>query len=115
MNNLLDILNKSVNYLEKKNIKNARLTAESIIAEVMKMERIMLYAEFERILLENELKKIREKLNEVINESKEKNISGDNDFENIVKSEKQLKLLLDKSIQYLKKNDIEEGKYNFRN
>ncbi|WP_314393495.1 peptide chain release factor N(5)-glutamine methyltransferase [Leptotrichia shahii] len=110
MNNLLDILNKSVNYLEKKNIKNARLTAESIIAEVMKMERIMLYAEFERILLENELKKIREKLNEVINESKEKNIFGDNDFENIVKSEKQLKLLLDKSIQYLKKNDIEEGK-----
>lgn len=110
MNNLLDILNKSVNYLEKKNIKNARLTAESIIAEVLKMERIMLYAEFERILLENELKKIREKLNEVINESKEKNISGDNDFENIVKSEKQLKLLLDKSIQYLKKNDIEEGK-----
>ena len=110
MNNLLDILNKSVNYLEKKNIKNARLTAESIIAEIMKMERIMLYAEFERILLENELKKIREKLNEVINESKEKNISGDNDFENIVKSEKQLKLLLDKSIQYLKKNDIEEGK-----
>ena len=110
MNNLLDILNKSVNYLEKKNIKNARLTAESIIAEVMKMERIMLYAEFERILLENELKKIREKLNEVINETKEKNISGDNDFENIVKSEKQLKLLLDKSIQYLKKNDIEEGK-----
>ena len=110
MNNLLDILNKSVNYLEKKNIKNARLTAESVIAEVMKMERIMLYAEFERILLENELKKIREKLNEVINESKEKNISGDNDFENIVKSEKQLKLLLDKSIQYLKKNDIEEGK-----
>ena len=110
MNNLLDILNKSVNYLEKKNIKNARLTAESIIAEVMKMERIMLYAEFERILLENELKKIREKLNEVINESKEKNISGDNDFENIVKSEKQLKLLLNKSIQYLKKNDIEEGK-----
>ena len=58
MNNLLDILNKSVNYLEKKNIKNARLTAESIIAEIMKMERIMLYAEFERVLSENELKKI---------------------------------------------------------
>lgn len=56
MNNLLDILNKSVNYLEK-NIKNARLTAESIIAEIMKMERIMLYAEFERVLSENELKK----------------------------------------------------------
>ena len=110
MNNLLDILNKSVNYLEKKNIKNARLTAESIIAEIMKMERIMLYAEFERILSENELKKIREKLNEIVNKSKEKKKSDDNDFENTVKSEKQLKLLLDKSVQYLEKNDIQEGK-----
>ena len=110
MNNLLDILNKSVNYLEKKNIKNARLTAESIISEVMGMERIMLYAEFERILSEDELKKIRGKLNEVVNKLKEKKMSGDNNFENTVKSEKQLKLLLDKSIQYLEKNDIEESK-----
>ena len=110
MNNLLDILNKSVNYLEKKNIKNARLTAESIIAEIMKMERIMLYAEFERVLSENELKKIREKLNEIVNKSKEKKKSDNNDFENTVKSEKQLKLLLDKSVKYLEKNDIEEGK-----
>lgn len=110
MNNLLDILNKSVNYLEKQKVKNARLTAESIIAEIMKMERIMLYAEFERILSEDELKKIRGKLNEVVNKLKEKKISGDNNFENAVKSEKQLKLLLDKSIQYLEKNDTEESK-----
>ena len=110
MNNLLDILNKSVNYLEKKNIKNARLTAESIIAEIMKMERIMLYAEFERVLSENELKKIREKLNEIVNKSKDNKKSDNNDFENTAKSEKQLKLLLDKSVQYLEKNDIEEGK-----
>ena len=110
MNNLLDILNKSVNYLEKQKVKNARLTAESIIAEIMKMERIMLYADFERILSEDELKKIRGKLNEVVNKLKEKKISGDNNFENAVKSEKQLKLLLDKSIQYLEKNDIEESK-----
>lgn len=110
MNNLLDILNKSVNYLEKKNIKNARLTAESIIAEIMKMERIMLYAEFEQVLSESELKKIREKLNEIVNKSKEKKKSDDNDFENTAKSEKQLKLLLDKSVQYLEKNDIQEGK-----
>ena len=110
MNNLLDILNKSVNYLEKKNIKNARLTAESIIAEIMKMERIMLYAEFERVLSESELKKIRERLNEIVNKSKEKKKSDDNDFENTAKSEKQLKLLLDKSVKYLEKNDTQEGK-----
>ena len=108
MNNLLDILNKSVNYLEKKYIKNARLTAESIISEVMEMERIMLYAEFERILSEDELKKIREKLNDVINNDKK--ISDNNDFENMEKSEKQLKLLLDKSILYLEKNSIDESK-----
>ena len=108
MNNLLDILNKSVNYFEKKNIKNARLTAESIISEVMEMERIMLYAEFERMLSEDELKKIREKLNDVINNDKK--ISDNNDFESMEKSEKQLKLLLDKSILYLEKNSIDESK-----
>ena len=108
MNNLLDILNKSVNYLEKKNIKNARLTAESIISEVMGMERIMLYAEFERMLSEDDLKKIREKLNDIVNDDKK--ISENNDFENMEKSEKQLKLLLDKSILYLEKNNIDESK-----
>ena len=108
MNNLLDILNKSVNYLEKKNIKNARLTAESIISEVMGMERIMLYAEFERMLSEDDLKKIREKLNDIVNDDKK--ISENNDFENMEKSEKQLKLLLDKSISYLKKNNIDESR-----
>ncbi len=108
MNNLLDILNKSVNYLEKKNIKNVRLTAESVISEVMGMQRIMLYAEFERMLSEDDLTKIREKLNDVINN--EKKLSNNNDFENTVKSEKQLKLLLDKSILYLEKNNIDEAK-----
>ena len=108
MNNLLDILNKSVNYLEKKNIKNARLTAESIISEVMEMERIMLYVEFERMLSEDDLKKIREKLNDIVNNDKK--ISENNDFENNEKSEKQLKLLLDKSISYLEKNNIDESK-----
>ena len=108
MNNLLDILNKSVNYLEKKGIKNARLTAESIISEIMGMERIMLYAEFERMLSEDDLKKIREKLNDITNNDKK--ISDNNNFENIEKSEKQLKSLLDKSISYLKKNNIDESK-----
>ena len=108
MNNLLDILNKSVNYLEKKGIKNARLTAESIISEVMGMERIMLYAEFERMLSEDDLKKIREKLNDITNNDKK--ISDNNNFESIEKSEKQLKTLLDKSISYLEKNNIDESK-----
>ena len=105
MNNLLDILNKSVSYLEKKNIKNARLVAEGIISEVMGMERIMLYAEFEHLMSEAELTKIRKKLNETVNKISEKDI-----FENMEKSKKQLKFLLDKSISYLEKNNISESK-----
>ena len=105
MNNLLDILNKSVSYLEKKNIKNARLVAEGIISEVMGMERIMLYAEFEHLMSEDELTKIRKKLNETVNKISEKDI-----FENMEKSKKQLKFLLDKSISYLEKNNISESK-----
>ena len=105
MNNLLDILNKSVSYLEKKNIKNARLVAEGIISEVMGMERIMLYAEFEHLMSEDELTKIRKKLNETVNKISQKDI-----FENVEKSKKQLKFLLDKSISYLEKNNINESK-----
>ena len=105
MNNLLDILNKSVNYLEKKNIKNARLVVESIISEVMGMERIMLYAEFEHLMSEDELTKIRKKLNEAINKTSKNDI-----FENVEESKKQLKFLLNKSISYLEKNNISESK-----
>ena len=105
MNNLLDILNKSVSYLEKKNIKNARLVAEGIISEVMGMERIMLYAEFEHLMSEDDLTKIRKKLNEAINKTSKNDI-----FENVEESKKQLKFLLNKSISYLEKNNISESK-----
>ena len=79
--------------------------AEGIISEVMGMERIMLYAEFEHLMSEAELTKIRKKLNETVNKISEKDI-----FENMEKSKKQLKFLLDKSISYLEKNNISESK-----
>ena len=66
MDNLLDILNKSVNYLDKKKIENARLTVEKIFSEILNIQRIMLYANFERILEEDELNKIRERLNLIL-------------------------------------------------
>ena len=61
MNKLLDILNKSVEYLKKKCIKDARLKVESIFSEVLKMPRIMLYANFEKELSQFEINKIKEK------------------------------------------------------
>ena len=107
MNNLLDILNKSVNYLEKKKIENARITTEKVFSEVLDMQRIMLYANFERILSEEEMQKIREKLNVII--------QGDSENTDFNVSEKEngndnLKSLIDKSIVYLEKNNISEAK-----
>ena len=67
MNNLLDILNKSVNYLEKKKIENSRITVEKIFSEILDMQRIMLYANFEKILSEKEMEKIIKNLEKLQN------------------------------------------------
>ena len=109
MNNLLDILNKSVNYLEKKKIENSRITVEKIFSEILDMQRIMLYANFEKILSEKEIEKIREKLNNVIQGNNE-----EMDF-NVSEKEKEnendnLKSLIDKSTAYLEKNNINEAR-----
>ena len=50
MDNLLDILNKSVNYLDKKKIENARLTVEKIFSEILNIQRNMHYANIKKIL-----------------------------------------------------------------
>ncbi len=122
MNNLLDILNKSVNYLEKKEIKDARLIVEKILSEILNIERIMLYANFERILTEKELEQIRKKLNDFVEMSKKYSIDDIKKkeleiLENIEyndkkesESNKTVKVLLEKSIEYLEKNNVEENK-----
>lgn len=121
MNNLLDILNKSVNYLEKKEIKDARLIVETILAEIFEVQRIMLYANFERILTEEELEQIRKKLNDFVEMSKKYSTDDVKKKEmeilaNIDNNEKEsesiktVKVLLEKSIEYLEKNNVEENK-----
>lgn len=121
MNNLLDILNKSVNYLEKKEIKDARLIVETILAEIFEVQRIMLYANFERILTEKELEQIRKKLNDFVEMSKKYSTDDVKKKEleilaNIDNNEKEsesiktVKVLLEKSIEYLEKNNVEENK-----
>ena len=121
MNNLLDILNKSVNYLEKKEIKDARLIVETILAEIFEVQRIMLYANFERILIEEELEQIRKKLNDFVEMSKKYSTDDVKKKEmeilaNIDNNEKEsesiktVKVLLEKSIEYLEKNNVEENK-----
>lgn len=104
MNNLLEILNKSVDYLEKRKIKEARLKVESILAEVLSMQRIMLYANFERELSQKEIAKIKEKLNRILKKDEYKS--------DIITAEREenLKVLLDKSVSFLEKNEIPEAR-----
>ena len=120
MNSLLDVLNKSVIYLEKKKIKNARLTVEKVLSGILGIDRIMLYASFERILTEEELSKIREKLNFVVmneiegishvSRNDNKNREKGETLQDITDSLDTLKILIDKSILYLEKNNIKEAK-----
>lgn len=102
-NNLLDILNKSVNYLEKKNKKNARVETEKILAQLLGIERIMLYANFEKVLTEEELEKIRTELNIIVNRENSDTVLKDEAVQNDVRT------LLKKSQQYLRKNDVLEA------
>ena len=45
---LLEILEKSKEYLEKKEVSSSKFMAELIIAEVLQMKRLELYLNYER-------------------------------------------------------------------
>ncbi len=106
MNSLLDTLNKTVDYLGKKNIKDARITGERVFSEVLNMERIMLYANFERILTLEETERIKERLNSIVQNEVVGDIVKDNTFH---PEENTLKLLMDKSRKYLEKHNVVEA------
>jgi release factor glutamine methyltransferase len=57
---LLEVLQSTTAYFEKRGIENPRLSAEHLLAFILKRKRIELYLEFERVLMENELAPLRE-------------------------------------------------------
>ena len=57
---LLDILDKSVKYLSNKGVDNSRFIVEKIFCNILNINRIELYTEFERLLTDNEKKALRE-------------------------------------------------------
>jgi release factor glutamine methyltransferase len=59
---LLDILNKSANWLKKKEVENPRLNAEHLLANILNVNRMDLYLKFERPLSEQETNRYRELL-----------------------------------------------------
>ncbi|EMO75499.1 hypothetical protein LEP1GSC127_1915 [Leptospira kirschneri str. 200801925] len=51
---ILTLLKKSEEFLKKKEIPNARLDAEILLADLLNLQRVKLYVNFERLLNETE-------------------------------------------------------------
>ncbi len=59
---VLDVLNKSTDYLNKKGIESPRMNAELLLADILKCKRLELYLMYDRPLTEKELTEYREYL-----------------------------------------------------
>lgn len=60
MISLLEVLQKSTTYLKEREVPNAKLSSEWILAEALQLNRLDLYLQYERPLQEDELEKIRD-------------------------------------------------------
>jgi release factor glutamine methyltransferase len=56
---VIDVIKRTTDFFEKKQIESARLTAELIIAASLELDRMQLYLQFERPLREDDLDNIR--------------------------------------------------------
>ena len=56
---LLEVIQKTADFLAKKNVESARLNAELLIGHALGLRRMQLYLQFERVLSEPELERIR--------------------------------------------------------
>lgn len=118
MDRLQDILEFSVKYLEKRRVDKARLEAEKLLSHILNMDRIMLYANFEKLLTKEEKENIREALREMSTHKLdfkgylEKNAAVDYDtyVEKKVEFEKANKELFLKSIEYMKNKGVVNAK-----
>jgi len=59
MTSLLDVLQKSADFLERKGVEHARLNAELLAGHALGLPRMQLYLQFERLLPERDLELIR--------------------------------------------------------
>lgn len=91
METLLELLKKTETYYTKKGIKNPRLEAEKLFAKALNLDRIMLYAKYDE--------KLSKEQKEIIKRCMQED----------VKEENEIKKLLDSSIVYLKKHNINEA------
>lgn len=118
MDKLQDILKFTIGYLEKRGVEKARLEGEKIISHVLDLDRILLYANFEMELKEEDKIRIRTILKEIsqrkipfdkyLEEKTSKNYKELMDEKKSFLEEN--KALLKKSIEYIQSKGIKEAK-----
>ena len=59
MQSLMEVLNKTAEYLKGKGVENARLDSELLFAHILECERLDLYLQYDRLLPESELEDLR--------------------------------------------------------
>lgn len=59
---LIDILRRSTAFLAKNGVESARLDAEVLLADVLELDRIQLYVQYDRPLIHDELERYRDAL-----------------------------------------------------
>lgn len=57
---VLEVIQRSAEFLAKKGVESPRLQVELLLAHLLEMPRMKLYLNFERVLVESELEKLRE-------------------------------------------------------
>ena len=118
MDKLQDILKFTIGYLEKRGVEKARLEGEKIISHVLGLDRILIYANFEMELKEEDKISIRTILKEIsqrkipfdkyLEEKTSKNYKELMDEKKSFLEEN--KDLLKKSIEYMQSKGIKEAK-----
>lgn len=116
MKTLLEVLQLSADYLQKKGIKESRRQAEEMLCDVFGFNRVQLYIEFERPLNPTEIDQCRHRLMRRANGEPLQYIHGEVDLYNckflvnksVLIPRQETELLVDKIVQRLSKLDLKK-------
>ncbi len=112
--NVLEILNWSTSFIEKKNIEDAKYKVELLLAQVLELDRFQIYLNFDRPMSKLERENFKTLLNRLANNEPIQYILGKWDFygysfcvdKNVLIPRPETEELVEKIIKYVKKMNI---------
>jgi release factor glutamine methyltransferase len=115
---ILELLKTTEELFRNRSISSPRLNAEMLLAAALKTERIRLYIDFEKPLTETELEDFRSKVKRRLNNEPVQYILGKAHFfglefnvsPSVLIPRPETELLVEKTIEYIKQNDIAGAK-----